>query len=110
MAVIYFNLTDGSVLTDKADAGEEAVGSGRAIKLTAPDNIESWRLSANLQTRQVIVYGGIEKSEEQAIQQRNDEKAAEAIEDKRQADLYLALLEKQEEERKAAQNAFNNGQ
>jgi hypothetical protein len=107
MAVTYFNISDGSVLTDKVEAGEEAVRSGRAIRLTAPDNIESWRLSANLQTSQVIVYGGIEKNEEQAIQQKMEEAKTEALENKKKSDLMLALIEKQEKERKALQDNYN---
>ena len=108
MAIKYFNSHDGSILTDKTAAGEEAVRQGRAIAINCPDNIESWRLKANLSTSQVIVYGGIEKTEAQAIQQKADEDAAKAATDKEKADLRMALTEKQEEERKALQATFNN--
>ena len=108
MAIKYFNTHDGSILTDKTAAGEEAVRQGRAIAINCPDNIESWRLKANLSTSQVIVYGGIEKTEAQAIQQKADEDAAKAATEKEIADLRMALQEKQEEERKALQATFNN--
>jgi hypothetical protein len=108
MAIKYFNSHDGSILTDKTAAGEEAVRQGRAIAINCPDNIESWRLKANLSTSQVIVYGGIEKTEAQAIQQKADEDAAKAATEKEIADLRMALQEKQEEERKALQATFNN--
>jgi len=108
MAIKYFNSNDGSILTDKTAAGEEAVRNGRAISINCPDNIESWRLKANLSTSEVIVFGGIEKTEAQAIQQKNDESTAETVAKKEMADLRMALLEKQEEERKALQDTFNN--
>ena len=108
MAIIYFNTHDGSVLTDKTDAGEDAIRNGRAIKINAPDNILHWRLKANLSTSEVIVYGGTGKTEAQALQQKADEGTAEAIAKKEIADLKMALIEKQEEERKALQATFNN--
>ena len=108
MAIKYFNTHDGLILTDKTAAGEEAVRNGRAIAINCPDNIESWRLKANLTTSEVIVYGGTEKTEAQALQQKADEGAAEAARNKEKADLKMALTEKQEEERKALQATFNN--
>jgi hypothetical protein len=108
MAIKYFNTHDGSILTDKTDAGQEAVNQGRAIAINCPDNIEHWRLKANLSTSQVIVFGGVEKTEEQAIQQKADERAAESAANQEKADLLLALMEKQEDERKALQSTYNN--
>jgi hypothetical protein len=108
MAIKYFNTHDGSILTDKTAAGQEAVRQGRAIAINCPDNIEHWRLKANLSTSQVIVYGGVEKTEAQAQQQRADEGAAESAANKEKADLILALMEKQEDERKALQATYNN--
>jgi hypothetical protein len=108
MAIKYFNTHDGSILTDKTAAGQEAVRQGRAIAINCPDNIEHWRLKANLSTSQVIVFGGVEKTEAQAQQQRADERAAEAVANKEKLDLLLALMEKQEEERKALQATYNN--
>ena len=108
MAIKYFNTHDGLILTDKTAAGEEAVRNGRAIAINCPDNIESWRLKANLTTSEVIVYGGTEKTEAQAIQQKADEDTAKAAREKEIADLRMALIEKQEEERKALQATFNN--
>jgi hypothetical protein len=108
MAIKYFNTHDGSILTDKTVAGQEAVNQGRAIAINCPDNIEHWRLKANLSTSQVIVYGGVGKTEAQAQQQRADESAAESAANKEKADLILALMEKQEDERKALQATYNN--
>jgi hypothetical protein len=108
MAIIYFNTHDGSVLTDKTAAGEEARNQGRAIAINCPDNIEHWRLKANLSTSQVIVFGGVEKTEAQAQQQRDTERTADALARKEAADLLLALMEKQEDERKALQATYNN--
>jgi uncharacterized protein YgbK (DUF1537 family) len=108
MAIKYFNSHDGSILTDKTAAGEEAVRQGRAIAINCPDNIESWRLKVNLSTSQVIVYGGVEKTETQAIQQKADEDTAKKAVEKEILDLKMALTEKQEEERKALQATFNN--
>lgn len=108
MAILYFNTHDGSILTDKTAAGEEAVRQGRAISINAPDNIEHWRLKANLETREVIVFGGLERNEAQAVQYKLDLAQAKAIAEKEQADIRLALLEKQEDERKALQAAYNN--
>lgn len=108
MAIKYFNTHDGSILTDKTDAGQEAVNQGRAIAINCPDNIEHWRLKANLTTNQVIVYGGVEKNEAQAQLQRTAENTAETLAMKEKADLLLALMEKQEEDRKALQATYNN--
>jgi hypothetical protein len=108
MAIKYFNTHDGSILTDKTVAGQEAVRQGRAIAINTPDNIEDWRLKANLETREIIVFGGIERNEAQAIQHKLDLSQAEATANKEQADLRLALMEKQEDERKALQAAYNN--
>ena len=108
MAIKYFNTHDGSILTDKTDAGEEAVRQGRAIAINCPDNIESWRLKANLSTSQVIVFGGVEKTEAQAIQQQDDERTAVALANKEKSDLLLAIMEQAEEDRKALQATYNN--
>ena len=108
MAIKYFNTHDGSILTDKTDAGQEAVRQGRAIAINTPDNIEDWRLKANLETREIIVFGGIERNEAQAIQHKLDLDQAETTRNKEQLDLRLALMEKQEDERKALQAAYNN--
>jgi hypothetical protein len=75
MKTVYFATHDGLVLTEDTVAGEEAVSSGRAFKAETPD-VSSWRLSLNLVTKEVIVYGGVEKNEAQAIQQKQDEAVA----------------------------------
>lgn len=108
MAIIYFNTHDGSVLTNNTGAGEEAVRQGRAISINCPDNIESWRLKANLQTRELIVYGGIESTETQALQKKDEARTAESVTMKEKSDLLMALMEKQEDDRKALQTKYNN--
>jgi hypothetical protein len=108
MGIIYFNTHDGSVLTDKTVAGQEAARQGKAIAISCPDNIEHWRLKANLETQEVVVFGGIERNEAQAVQYKLELAEAKALLEKEQADLRLALLEKQEDERKALQAAYNN--
>jgi hypothetical protein len=75
MKTVYFGTHDGLVLTEDAVAGEQALSSGRAFKAETPD-VSSWRLSLNIVTKEVIVYGGVEKTEAQAIQQKNDEAVA----------------------------------
>ncbi len=108
MTIKYFNIHDGSILTSKVDAGEQAVGQGRAIKIDCPDNIEEWRLSVNLETREVIIYGGIGRNNLQAVEYQTTLSIAKAAADKEKSDLLLALQEKQEEERKILQAQFNN--
>ena len=86
MKTVYFGTHDGLVLTEDAVAGEQALSSGRAFKAETPD-ISSWRLSLNLVTKVVTVYGGVEKNDAQAIQQkvgedvtlRANEKTAETL-------------------------------
>lgn len=73
MKTFYFNITDGSVLTDNQIAGEEALIQGNALKAEAPENISSWRLKLNILTKEVIIYGGANKTEEQALQQKEQE-------------------------------------
>jgi hypothetical protein len=75
MKTVYFGTHDGLVLTEDAVAGEQALSSGRAFKIETPD-ISSWRLSLNLSTKVVTVYGGVEKNDAQAIQQKADEDTA----------------------------------
>ena len=109
MAIKYFNIHDGSILTSKVDAGTEAVNQGRAIAISCPENIEDWRLKANLETREVVVFGGLQRNEEQAVTYKNTLVEAEKVANKQMADLRIALIEKQEEERKALQAQFNSG-
>jgi hypothetical protein len=75
MKTVYFATHDGLVLTEDTVAGEEAIKSGRAFKAEAPD-VSSWRLSLDIVTKVVTVYGGVEKTEAQAIQQKVDEATA----------------------------------
>ena len=68
MATYYFNLHDGSPCTDKADAGDDAVAAGRAIKRTdVPDGVEPWRLSWN---GSAVVCFAEGKTEAEAIAQK----------------------------------------
>ena len=77
MATYYFNLHDGSPCTDKADAGDDAVAAGRAIKRTdVPDGVEPWRLSWNGSA--VVVYAE-GKDDASAVAQKlkdNEDEAA----------------------------------
>jgi len=75
MKTVYFGTHDGLVLTEDAVAGEQALSSGRAFKAETPD-VSSWRLNLNLVTKEVTVYGGVDKTEAQAITQKNDEARA----------------------------------
>ena len=57
MATYYFKVGTGEPFTDKADAGDDAVARGVAVKATnAPDNIESWRMTYNFSTNSVDVF------------------------------------------------------
>ena len=103
MKTVYFGTHDGLVLTEDAVAGEQALSSGRAFKAETPD-ISSWRLSLNLVTKVVTVYGGVEKNDAQAIQQKADEdtalRAAEkAAQDLANKEIYKAA-EREKELRK----------
>jgi hypothetical protein len=72
MKTVYFATHDGLVLTENTVAGEEALRQGKAFKAETPD-VSSWRLSLNLVTKEVTVYGGVEKTEAQAITQKTTE-------------------------------------
>jgi hypothetical protein len=103
MKTVYFGTHDGLVLTENTVAGEQALSSGRAFKAETPD-ISSWRLSLNLVTKEVTVYGVIEKNDAQAIQQKADEDAAlraaeKAAEDLANKEIYKAA-EREKERRK----------
>lgn len=100
MKIVYFNTHDGLVFSENAVAGEEAVSQGRALAVEVPENISTWRLSLNIVTRSVNVYGGVEKSEEQAIQQKNEEANAIAEADKLAAALLMKNNEREEARRK----------
>tara|TARA_A200000159_G_scaffold162354_1_gene186129 strand:- start:112 stop:405 length:294 start_codon:yes stop_codon:yes gene_type:complete len=57
MATYYFKVGTGEPFTDKADAGDDAVARGVAVKATnAPDNTESWRMTYNFSTNSVDVF------------------------------------------------------
>ena len=103
MKTVYFATHDGLVLTENTVAGEEALRQGKAFKAETPD-VSSWRLSLNLVTKEVTVYGGIEKNDAQAIQQKAGEdtalRAAEkAAEDLKNKQIYKAA-EREKELRK----------
>ena len=103
MKTVYFGTHDGLVLTEYAIAGEQALNSGKAFKAETPD-ISSWRLSLNLVTKVVTVYGGVEKNDAQAIQQKADEDTALRATEKaalvlREKEIYKAA-EREKELRK----------
>ena len=91
MATYYFNLHDGSPCTDKADAGDDAVAAGRAIKRTdVPDGVEPWRLSWNGSA--VVVYAE-GKDEAGAVAQRLQDADDEAAANKtKEADIIKAQV------------------
>jgi hypothetical protein len=72
MKIIYFNVHDGSPLTENVIAGEEALNGGRAFKAEAPDNISNWRLKYDVISKKVEIFGGVEKNEEQALKLKED--------------------------------------
>ena len=88
MKTVYFNVHDGLVFSENSIAGEEA------LKALAPDNIESWRLSYDVVTRVVNVYGGVEKTNEQAAAQQTAEASARAIVEKDAGNLLMKNSEK----------------
>ena len=94
MKTVYFNVHDGLVFSENSIAGEEALSRGRALKALAPDNIESWRLSYDVVTRVVNVYGGVEKTNEQAAAQQTAEASARAIVEKDAGNLLMKNSEK----------------
>ena len=96
MKTVYFNVHDGLVFSENSIAGEEALSRGRALKALAPDNIESWRLSYDVVTRVVNVYGGVEKTNEQAAAQQTAEASARAIVEKDAGNLLMKNNEKTE--------------
>jgi len=84
MATYYFNLHDGSPCTDKADAGDEAVSAGRAIKRDdVPDGVEPWRLSWN---GSAVVCFAEGKTEAEAIAQKQQDSDDEATANKAKQD------------------------
>ena len=99
MKTVYFGTHDGLVLTENTVAGEQALSSGKAIKVETPE-VSSWRLSLNLITKEVIVYGGVEKTEAQAIQQKADEDTALRAAEKAARDLREKEAHKAEEIKK----------
>lgn len=76
MKIAYFNIHNGLIFSENAIAGEEAVKQNMAVAAEIPENISSWRLSYDIITRTVNVFGGVEKNEEQALKQKEDEDLA----------------------------------
>ena len=55
--IYYFNSQNGMCATPNEDAGENLVKQGLAIKKEGvPEDVESWRLSLDLDTNAVVVY------------------------------------------------------
>ena len=55
--IYYFNSQNGMCVTPNEDAGENLVKQGLAIKKAdVPEDVESWRLSLDLDTNAVVVY------------------------------------------------------
>ena len=96
--IYYFNSSDGRPVTSHEISGEALVKQGLAIKKTGvPANVESWRLSLDLNTNAVVVFAE-GKDEEGAQAQKKTEDKAEALagKEKNKAD------EKAEADRQAA--------
>jgi len=73
----YFNSSNGMCVTPNEDAGENLVKQGLAIKKTdVPEDVESWRLSLDLDTNAVVVYAE-GKDEGGAQDQKKIDNAAE---------------------------------
>ena len=78
MATMYFKTGTGEPFTANAVTGEDAVARGVAVKVTnAPDNIAEWRMKYNFGTSSVDVYAGVDKTDDEAVQQQLDDNAAE---------------------------------
>jgi|TARA_B100001146_G_C15771856_1_gene260386 hypothetical protein len=57
MAIHYFNSRNGLPATPNVDAGEALVKQGLAIKKEdVPADVESWRLSVNVETGALTVF------------------------------------------------------
>ena len=77
MATMYFCTGTGNPYSANAVTGEDGVSKGVAVKATnAPDNIAEWRMTYNFSTNSVDVYGGLDKTDDEATQQQKDENAA----------------------------------
>ena len=82
MARTYYFTLNGEPFSENAETGDDAVSKGNAIKIDdVPDNIESWRLSINPETKELTVFGGAGADEAAAQaakeQAQTDEDAAE---------------------------------
>jgi len=78
MATMYFKTGTGEPFSANAVTGEDGVAKGVAVKVTnAPDNIAEWRMKYNFGTSSVDVYAGVDKTDDEAVQQQLDDNAAE---------------------------------
>ena len=87
----YFNSQTGLPATPDVEAGENLVKQGLAIKKEGvPEDVESWRLSLDLDTNAVVVYAE-GKDEGGAQDQKKIDIAAElqAGKDKEKADAKV---------------------
>ena len=93
MARTYYFTNNGEPFSENAETGDDAVSRGNAIKIDdVPDNIESWRLSINPETKELTVFGGAGA----------DEAAAQAAKEQAQTDEDAAEKTKQDDLNKAA--------
>ena len=77
--IYYFNSSDGRPVTSHEISGEALVKQGLAIKkVDVPTDVESWRLSLDLNTNAVVVFAE-GKDEEGALAQKKTEDEAEAL-------------------------------
>jgi hypothetical protein len=93
MARTYYFTNNGEPFSENAETGDDAVARGNAIKIDdVPDNIESWRLSINPETKELTVFGGADA----------DEATAQAAKEQAQVDEDAAEKTKQDDLNKAA--------
>jgi len=102
MKIAYFNIHNGLIFSENAIAGEEAVKQNMAVAAEIPENISSWRLSYDIITRTVNVFGGVEKNEEQALKQQEDETLILAKKNKAADDQFAKNSELEELIKRAA--------
>ena len=87
--IYYFNSQNGMCATPNEDAGENLVRQGLAIKKEGvPEDVESWRLSLDLDTNALVVYAE-GKDEGGALDQKKIDNEAEALagKEKEKADM-----------------------
>jgi hypothetical protein len=74
--IVYFNSQNGLPATSNVDAGESLVKQGLAIKKEdVPADVESWRLSVNVETGALIVFAEGKQEADALIDKATADKA-----------------------------------